>query len=214
MINTVSRSRPGLGMGLAIGLGLGAVAAVAVAATQPSPTPTPAPAPPTAPAQWLRAQEPGTVVQLSDNMFNTYPAGPPVTVTGQVPQILTLDILATDIDKSVKFYEEVMGMKVFMRRGTDTFQSVFLAFPSPDGKALPMPAIRIMRDANYVHNQRLPHMVLAVGDVQAYVRRSEAAGYPVTRNRGTLAFLNDPSGNITEVVTYRPTAFQVPGRAQ
>lgn len=198
-------------LGLLAGIGLGAAAATALAAAQLQPTPSNPTGPP---PEWLLPNAPGTVTEVSGGMTNTYPAVPPVAIRDQAPQIMTVDILATDIDKSVKFYEDVMGMKVFMRRGTDSFRSVFLAFPSNDGKTLTLPAIRIMRDPNYVHNQRLPHMVLAVADVQAYVKRSDDAGYPVTRNRGTLAFLNDPSGNITEVVTYRPGAFQVPGRAR
>lgn len=170
------------GLGLLTGLAIGVLATTAIGAAQPGPAP---------------AQGGG------GGMTNTFPDAPPIALNGQqLPHVFTLDILATDLEKSVKFYEDVLGMKVFMRRGNAGFQSVFLAFPAPDGKSLAMPAVRIMRDVNFKHTQALPDMVLATASPQPFVQRSIAAGYPVERNRGTIAFLNDPSGNIIEVATY------------
>lgn len=199
-MTTISRRRAGL----LAGLGLYAFATAAAAA--------PATAPAGPPPEWLRAQVPGTRVQESGGMINTYPPNvPPQVRTGvHVPQISTIDILAVDFEKSVDYYEKVLGMVVYMRRGTDSFRSAFLAWPTPDGKALGHPGIRIMRDVNYVHNQRLPHMIVASDDVQGLVKKSEAYGIPVPRNRGTMAFLTDPSGNFIEVVTYRPPEASAP----
>ena len=202
-MTAISRARAGL----VAGLGLYAFATAAFAATA-----APAAAPAGPPPEWLRAQVPGTRVQESGGMINTYPPNvPPQVRSGvHVPQISTIDILAVDFEKSVDYYEKVLGMVVYMRRGTDSFRSAFLAWPTPDGKALGHPGIRIMRDVNYVHNQRLPHMIVASDDVQGLVKKSEAYGIPVPRNRGTMAFLTDPSGNFIEVVTYRPIGAPAP----
>jgi catechol 2,3-dioxygenase-like lactoylglutathione lyase family enzyme len=141
--------------------------------------------------------------QAGAAMANEYPAGtPPMPYFGlPTPRILTTDVLATDIAKSTKFYEDVFGMKVMMRRGGGAFESVFMAFPAPDGKTLTPPILRLMKDTGFVHTQTLPDLTIVVDDHKPYVARSNAAGYPVTRSSDTNAFLNDPSGNIIELTT-------------
>ena len=187
-------SRPAAVAGFIAALGLSAVAGAALAAAQPA-----------------AGARPG------GGMTNTYPDNPPIAYnTKQSPQIFALDLMATDIEKSVKFYEDVLGMKVYMRRGSATFKSVFMAFPTADGKNLHMPGIRLMQDVNFVHAQRLPDILLAVDDEAPYVAKSRAAGFPVERHSpGVNAFLVDPSGNITEMVVYsQMNAFKNPNLAE
>jgi catechol 2,3-dioxygenase-like lactoylglutathione lyase family enzyme len=134
-------------------------------------------------------------------MANGFPPGTPLLEFDQasLPRILTTDLLATDVEKSAKFYEDVFGMKVFMRRGSASFQSVFLAFPSADGKVLKSGAIRIMKDANFVHAQTLPDLVIVASDLKILNDRAAKAGYPATRSSESYSFFKDPSGNIIEV---------------
>ena len=166
-----------LWLGAMLGLASAAVAAAA---------PAPAPAP---------------------GMTNTYPPGvsPPVLDEKTVPRVMLTDLLAADIEKTAKYYEDVFGMKIWMRRGNANFASIFLSFPSRETGALTYSGIRIMRDPNYIRNQRLPDLVIVVEDMQPYLRRAEAAGDPVARRQGErgkehTCFFTDPNGNIIEVV--------------
>ena len=169
-----------------------------------------------APAGAPTAAAPAAAAPRPNPLTNVYPAAPPINFDAkQLPQIFTLDLMANDVEKSVKFYEDVMGMKVFMRRGNESFQSVFMAWPSADGKSLTLPGIRIMNDANFVHRQAYPDILLAVADPAPYVKRSNEAGYPVTRVTANNAFLNDPSGNVIEMVIHTTmNAFKNPNLAK
>jgi catechol 2,3-dioxygenase-like lactoylglutathione lyase family enzyme len=145
----------------------------------------------------------GEAAAPGGDLANGFPPGtPPMPFYSlPTPRILTVDMLATDVAKSISFYEDVFGMKIMMRRGGGGFESVFMAFPAPDGKTLTPPILRLMRDPNFVHAQALPDVVIVVDDHRPYVERSNKAGYPVSRVSATNAFLNDPSGNIIELTT-------------
>lgn len=197
-------SRPMAAVGLIAALGLSAVAGAALAAA----------AQPAAPAAGAPAGA-RPAAGGGGGMTNTYPDNPPIAFNPrQMPQLFTLDVMATDIEKSVKFYEDVLGMKVFMRRGSANFKSVFLAWPTPDGKNLSMPGIRLMENTSFKAEPG-PDILLAVDDEAPYVAKSRAAGFPVERHSpGLNAFLTDPSGNITEMVVYsQMNAFKNPNLA-
>lgn len=136
-------------------------------------------------------------------MTNTFPPGNPKLLFDTRPamRIFTTDVLAHDVEKSAKYYQDVFGMKIYWRRGNGGFQSIFLAFPSPDGKTLATPVLRIMNDEKFVHAQSLPHLVVLApaSEFPGLVARAAAAGYPAQRNSPSLLYLPDPTGNIVEV---------------
>jgi catechol 2,3-dioxygenase-like lactoylglutathione lyase family enzyme len=174
------------GLGMLAGLGLAAMA-FAVAA---------APAAPAADQARPGAGGP----PRGPGLQNSYVPGAPKLPFDslETPRILVLDIQAHDAEKSAKFYEDVLGMKVWMRRGT----FVFLGFPSKDGKTLIPPTMRIGQDPNYVRKQQWPNMVLVVDDALVYAKRYTDAGYTLTRNATSgMAFLTDPSGNVIEITS-------------
>ena len=171
-------------LGLIVWLGLG-VFVTAAAAQQP-----PAPA---------TAGKAGS----GRGMTNTYPPGTPLLEFDEktVPRIHAADLMAKDVEQSAKYYQDVFGMKLYMRRASATFDSMHLAFPSVGSNTLMGPTLRIMKDANFVATRTLPSLVIFVEDPAPYVKRAAEAGFPATRITATSAYFPDPSGNIIEVLT-------------
>lgn len=141
-------------------------------------------------------------------LVNTSPPGtlPMFYDTSPTIRFALSDILAHDAEKSAKFYQDVLGMKIFRRRVNNAFTAIYLAFPTPDGKMLANPPLRIMQDEKYADNQTLSHFTVAApaAEFPNIVARAKASGFPALRSSPTLIYLADPSGNIVEISPINP----------
>lgn len=113
----------------------------------------------------------------------------------------------TDMDKAIKYYETVFGMKRFNSNygANDTLQ-VMMGFPDlpPPGNQPPgtmaEPIIVLMLDPSFKHvNTIMADFFIRVVDVAAARKRAQDAGFP---QPATGATFTDPSGNMMEVTAF------------
>ena len=116
--------------------------------------------------------------------------------------ILHATFLTSDLDRSRRFYEGVLGLQPDSNRPAMSFEGVW--YDVADNQQLhlmllPNPEAGLQRPA---HGGRDRHVALAVSDLARLVERLEQAGVVYTLSqsgRGAL-FCRDPDGNALEFV--------------
>lgn len=123
-------------------------------------------------------------------------------------------IRVRDLDRSLAFYKNALGMKEF-RRETFTegrFTLVFVGY----GEAAANATIELTHnwdDTHYEHGTGYGHIALEVVDIVATCRRLESMGVTIIRKPGpmtyavdetgrreTIAFIEDPDGYRIELI--------------
>jgi predicted enzyme related to lactoylglutathione lyase len=119
------------------------------------------------------------------------------------PFIGGVKLHTTDLEKSIKFYQTVFGMKYFNNNAAGSTRQVMLGFPElqpgphQPPNTVAEPIIVLMHDPNFVHvKTTMADFFVRVLDVAAVKKRAADAGYPVPE---TGNILTDPSGNMIEV---------------
>jgi catechol 2,3-dioxygenase-like lactoylglutathione lyase family enzyme len=119
----------------------------------------------------------------------------------KISALLHSSLMVTDLERSRKFYEGVLGLTPSNLRPKMDFDGVWyeigpqqihlLALPSPEF-GLPKPE----------HGGRDRHVALAVTDLEGLRKDLEAAGVPYTRSRSgrPAMFCRDPDGNAIELI--------------
>lgn len=117
-----------------------------------------------------------------------------------------------DIDASVDFYTNILGMKVIRRRDDEIgeYTNVFLAYgPESEVAALEL-TYNWGQTEGYDHGTGFGHIALQVPDVYEAAKSLEAAGAEFTRLAGPIkstgriiAFVKDPDGYKIELVEPR-----------
>jgi lactoylglutathione lyase len=110
-----------------------------------------------------------------------------------------------DIDATVKFYTEALGLTETRRHTSPRgAQLVFLATPNSDEEIelcqMPpgSPPVQVQED--------LMHLAFAVDDLQAFAAEAAAKGYPLsdgpteTSSGSIIAFLDAPEGYEVELI--------------
>lgn len=122
-----------------------------------------------------------------------------------VTKLLHTRMRVNDIDATVKFYTEALGLTESRRHTSPRgAQLVFLQTPNseeeieicqmPDGA----PAVEVQED--------LMHLAFAVDDLKAFAAEAEAAGYPLsdgpteTGSGSMIAFIDAPEGYEVELI--------------
>ncbi len=138
--------------------------------------------------------------------------------TSAIPsRILYTMIRVADLDRSIEFYHDALGMKE-LRRETFTegrFTLVFMGY----GDAASDPTIELTYnwdESNYEHGTGYGHVALAVEDIYAASERLAKMGVNVTRapgpmmvasdetgERETIAFIEDPDGYRIELIEHK-----------
>ncbi len=135
---------------------------------------------------------------------------PPV-VKATRPRIRHTMLRVKDIDKSIAFYTEVMGMSVFRRRDNEggKYTVAFLGY----GDEASDPAIELTynwgQDDGYELGTGFGHVAIGVPDIYGICAKVEAFGMEVPRPPGPLkhsgpngpviAFIRDPDGYSIEL---------------
>lgn len=113
-----------------------------------------------------------------------------------------------DLDRSLAFYRDVLGMKVLRHTEYETgrFTNVFLSFDETAQSSLEL-TYNWDRTEPYEKGQAFGHLALQVSDVHQAVRQLEACGVriktpPKQMNHGkrTIAFVLDPDEYLIELV--------------
>jgi lactoylglutathione lyase len=135
---------------------------------------------------------------------------PPV-VKATRPRIRHTMLRVKDLDRSIAFYTEVLGMEVFRRRDNEggKYSVAFLGY----GSEASDPAIELTynwgQDDGYELGTGFGHIAIGVPDIYGVCARVEAMGMQVPRPPGPLkhsgpdgpviAFIRDPDGYSIEL---------------
>jgi lactoylglutathione lyase len=127
-----------------------------------------------------------------------------------VTKLLHTRYRVNDIEKSVRFYENALGLTVSRRHTSPRgAQLVFLATPNSDEEIelCQMPAgaepVQVQSD--------LTHLAFEVGDLAAFAEELKAKGYalsdgPTTTGSGSvIAFIDAPEGYEVELIQRQAT---------
>jgi lactoylglutathione lyase len=123
-------------------------------------------------------------------------------------RILHTMLRVTDLDKSIAFYTEILGMKLLRRKDypEGKFTLVFVGFGDDATEAVIELTYNWDTDA-YEHGNAFGHIAIEVDDVYAACERIAAAGGDVVRPAGpmkhgstVLAFVKDPDGYMIELL--------------
>ncbi len=127
-------------------------------------------------------------------------------------RILHTMIRVGDLERSIEFYTEMLGLKLLKRRDFPggRFTLAFLGY----GPAESHPTIELTHNwdtSRYELGDGFGHIALGVPDIYATTARIEAAGGRITRPPGpmkhgttVIAFLEDPDGYKIELIEQRP----------
>ena len=131
-------------------------------------------------------------------------SGQPANLRAMVTKLLHTRMRVNDIERTVKFYEHALGLKVSRRHTSPRgAQLVFLATPNSDEEIelcqLPnSPSVQVQPD--------LMHLAFAVQDLKAFAAGLEKKGYklsdgPTPTGSGSLiAFIDAPEGYEVELI--------------
>lgn len=128
-------------------------------------------------------------------------------------RILHTMLRTVDLDRSIEFYTQVLGMRLLRRKDypEGRFTLAFVGYADESEQS----AIELTYnwDTNqYEHGNAFGHIALEVGDAKAYCDQVRQAGGQVVREAGpmkhgatVIAFLRDPDGYLIELIEKRPS---------
>ena len=117
-----------------------------------------------------------------------------------------------DLDKSVAFYTQLLGMKELRRTDVPEgkYTLVFLGYGSEDSNTVLELTYNYGVD-KYDLGTAFGHLALGVPDIYATCEKLRAAGAKITREPGpvkfgttVIAFIEDPDGYKIELIERRP----------
>ena len=145
--------------------------------------------------------------------MNDAPTERPPVIKATKPRIRHAMLRVKDLDKSVEFYTQVMGMNVFRRSENEggKYTVVFVGYGDENSD----PAIELTynwgRDDGYDLGTGFGHIAIGVPDIYGICQKVEEFGMEVPRPPGPLkhtgpngpviAFIRDPDGYSIELGT-------------
>ena len=130
------------------------------------------------------------------------------------PMMMFVSVNVLDLERSLAFYEGVLGMQEFTRYEHEGLTEVVLSFtrsdpaqPPPDRSSMLVLMHHHERREPYAHGESFSRIAFGVSDVEALVEAVRAAGLQVTREPKALpgsgmmlAFVKDPDGFRIELI--------------
>jgi lactoylglutathione lyase len=135
----------------------------------------------------------------------------PQLVKAEKPRIRHTMLRVKDMDESIKFYTEIMGMDVLRRRDNEggKYTIAFVGYGSEDDSAVIELTYNWGKDEGYDLGTGYGHIAIGVPDIYGLCEKAEKAGYNLPRPAGPLkhggpdapviAFLKDPDGYMIEL---------------
>ncbi len=126
-------------------------------------------------------------------------------------RILHTMLRVTNLEKSIQFYTEVLGMKLLRRKDypEGRFTLAFVGFQD-EQEAAALELTYNWDTHEYQMGNAFGHVAIAVDDVYAACERIGAAGGVISREPGPmkhgtsiLAFIKDPDGYAIELLEHR-----------
>jgi lactoylglutathione lyase len=128
-------------------------------------------------------------------------------------RILHTMLRVTDIDKSINFYTEVMGMKLLRKQDypSGRFTLAFVGY-QPENEAAVIELTHNWDTDAYTLGDAFGHIAVQVDDAYAACESVKQRGGLVSREAGpmkggttVIAFVQDPDGYKIELIERRPT---------
>ena len=111
-------------------------------------------------------------------------------------------VRVTDVDASLRFYCDLLGLREFRRRDSEggRFTLIFLGAPGD-----PEPTIELTHNwdpEEYTGGRNFGHVAFAVDDIYATCQRMQDAGVLISRppRDGRMAFVRSPDGISIELL--------------
>jgi lactoylglutathione lyase len=123
-------------------------------------------------------------------------------------QLLHAMLRVADLDRSVAFYTERLGMKVLERREhkKNQFSQAYLGYGDGAGMQIELVS-NWQRETPYEAGDAFGHIAIAVKNIQRLCDRLAAAGVPLPRaprgqrhGENIVAFIQDPDGHRIELI--------------
>ena len=124
-----------------------------------------------------------------------------------VKKLLHTRYRVTDLEKTVSFYKDVLGLKELRRhtsgRGS---QLVFLKAPESDEE---IEICKFDESGPVVIGPDLTHLAFEVDDLETFAKEATAKGYPLSdgphaAGSGKIAFIDAPEGYGIELIEHGP----------
>jgi len=124
-----------------------------------------------------------------------------------VKKLLHTRYRVTDLEKTVSFYKDVLGLKELRRhtsgRGS---QLVFLKAPESDEE---IEICKFDESGPVVIGPDLTHLAFEVDDLETFAKEATAKGYPLSdgphaAGSGKIAFIDAPEGYEIELIEHGP----------
>jgi lactoylglutathione lyase len=121
-----------------------------------------------------------------------------------VTKLLHTRYRVNDLDKTVKFYRDVLGLRE-TRRSTSPRGSTLVFFKAP-GSEEEIEICHFPASGEVKVQADLTHLAFEVDDMEAFAAKSAAAGYPlsdgptVTSSGSKIAFVDAPEGYEVELI--------------
>lgn len=124
-----------------------------------------------------------------------------------VKKLLHTRYRVTDLEKSVSFYKDVLGLKE-IRRHTSGRGSQLVFFKAPESEE-EIELCKFDASGPVVVGPDLTHLAFEVDDLDKFARESAAKGYPLsdgphrTGKGAAIAFIDAPEGYEIELIERR-----------
>ena len=121
-----------------------------------------------------------------------------------IKKLLHTRYRVTDLEKTVAFYRDVLGLKE-VRRHTSGRGSQLVFFKAPESEQ-EIELCKFDESGPVVVGPDLTHLAFEVDDIEAFARESAKKGYPLSdgphRNSGggAIAFIDAPEGYEIELI--------------
>lgn len=136
----------------------------------------------------------------------------PWGTTDTAPRVLHAMIRVNDLDRSLRFYVDLLGMKVIERYDASDHVTLYIGFENLRSAAIELECYP-GRTTPLTHGSGFGHISLGFPDVVGLVARLEAAGVKIVMaplqyfpNGPHIALAQDPDGYVLEFVqTLKPS---------
>jgi catechol 2,3-dioxygenase-like lactoylglutathione lyase family enzyme len=128
------------------------------------------------------------------------------SITGRWPSVMSTGMRSSNLERSIRFYTEGLGMTVLTTRVSGAVTEVIVGFPNSRDR----PGLMVFQKKGDGESRPVDHgnadikVVLGVPDVSAAASRLRAAGYPTedTQQQGPykIFWAQDPDGYRFEIV--------------
>jgi lactoylglutathione lyase len=120
-----------------------------------------------------------------------------------VKKLLHTRYRVKDLEKTVSFYKDVLGLKELRRQTSGRgSQLVFLKAPGSDEE---IEICKFDESGPVVVGPDLTHLAFEVGDLETFAKEAAAKGYPLSdgpheSSGGKIAFIDAPEGYEIELI--------------